>query len=163
MAPLGLRLPGEARLWWGWHDGAETGLISHGIGNGIVPLRLAHAAEQYGQVLEDAALVAADRDVFEPDDFWRRAWFPLAAPARGLLACECPVAEDAPTPIRYVDFELPVESQEPVASSLGAVVSLWIEAIDRSGWTYHHDRPPGWTTHSDRLPRVDGWARNLIA
>jgi hypothetical protein len=43
VSPLGLRLPHEARVWWGWHDGTDSDLLSHGIGNQIVPLRLAQA------------------------------------------------------------------------------------------------------------------------
>jgi cell wall assembly regulator SMI1 len=163
VAPLGLRLPTEARVWWGWHDGVETGLLSHGIGSYIVPLRLAQAVEKHRQLLEIAADVTADDDTSGPDDFWRREWFPFAVPPRADLACDCSASDGEPTPIRYVEFELPAESQEPVASSLGAVVSLWIEAIDSGAWTYDHDSPPGWTTHPERLPRIHGWARNLIA
>lgn len=162
VAPLGLRLPAEARIWWGWHDGAETGLVSHSIGNFIAPLRLAAAVEQYGQVLEDAATVAGDDDSVAPEEFWRQDWFPFAMPTRALLACDCSVASGAATPIRYVDFEFPAESREPVAPSLGAVVSLWIEAIDCGAWTYDHDRPGGWELHPERLPHVREWAQKLI-
>lgn len=163
VAPLGVRLPTEARVWWGWHDGTEIDLLSHGIGNYIVPLQLAHAVEKYRELLQVAADVTADDETYEPHDFWRREWFPFAMPRRADLACDCSVAEGAPTPIRHVEFELPAESQEPVAPSLGAVVSLWIEAIDSGAWTYNHNRPPGWVTHPERLPQIDGWTRNLIA
>jgi cell wall assembly regulator SMI1 len=163
VAPLELRLPHEARVWWGWHDGTETGLISHGIGNHIVPLQLAQAVARYRELLQVAAEVTADDETFAPGDYWRHEWFPFAAPRRADLACDCAVPEGAPTPIRHVEFELPAQSQEPVAPSLGAVVSLWIEAIDSGAWTFDHNRPPGWETHHERFPHVDGWARNLIA
>ena len=28
-APLGLRLPTEARLWWGWHDGVAASQVRY--------------------------------------------------------------------------------------------------------------------------------------
>jgi cell wall assembly regulator SMI1 len=67
--PLGLRLPTEARVWWGWHDGVEVDLLSYGIGNCIVPLQLARAVEKYGELLEVAADVTAGDGTYKPDDF----------------------------------------------------------------------------------------------
>jgi len=162
VTPLGIGLPTEARVWWGWHDGTEIDLLSHAIGHDILPLQLAQAVEQYGELLEAASDVTADDENSDPDDFWRREWFPFAVPRRAHLACDCSVAETAPTPIRHVDFYFHAESQVPVSPSLGAVVSLWIDAIDREAWTYDHDRP-GWTRHPERLPRLDGRTRLLVA
>ena len=42
-APLGLRLPPEARTLWSWHDGAEPGRGVLWIGTGWEPLSLARA------------------------------------------------------------------------------------------------------------------------
>jgi hypothetical protein len=47
--PLGLRLPVEAQLWWGWHDGAADGgyAISRELGPGRQFLSLSAAVEHY--------------------------------------------------------------------------------------------------------------------
>lgn len=162
VAPVGVRLPTEARVWWGWHDGTETDLLSHAIGHDTLPLQLAQAVEQYSELLEAASDVTADDESSDPGDFWGREWFPFAVPRRAHLACDCSVAEGAPTPIRHVDFYFPAESRVPVSPSLGAVVSLWIDAIDSEAWTYDHDRP-GWKRHPERLPPLEGRTRLLVA
>ena len=77
VGPLGLRLPTEARVWWGWHDGTEIDLLSHAIGHDILPRRLAQAVEKHGELLQVAADVTADDKTHEHHDFWRREWFPV--------------------------------------------------------------------------------------
>jgi cell wall assembly regulator SMI1 len=162
VAPLGLELPHEARVWWGWHDGSEVELVSHALGNGIGPLRLARAVEEYRGLLDAATDVATGDDTLAPEELWRRQWFPFAVPRRGHLAVQCGTGTKAPTPIRLVEFYFHEESQEPIALSLGAVVSVWINAIESGAWTYD-PALPGWRTHPELLPPIQGRARDLLA
>ena len=53
-APLGLRLPPEARTLWSWHDGAEPGPNVQWIGTGWEPLPLSRAVsitQEYRELL----------------------------------------------------------------------------------------------------------------
>lgn len=50
-SPLGLRIPIEARRWWGWHDGAGGGTdpLLGKLGPGREFLSLSQAVDEYEQ------------------------------------------------------------------------------------------------------------------
>jgi cell wall assembly regulator SMI1 len=150
-SPLGLNLPTEAQVWWGWHDGTASTLTSHAIGRDILFLSLGAAMDRYEQ--ERAAATAAIGEGIDSRDTWGVAWLPVAAAGDGaLIACDCSVAEGAPTPIRYVHWDkVGGDSRAPVAPSLGTVVAWWIEAIDAGAWRYDPERAC-WEAHPERLP-----------
>jgi cell wall assembly regulator SMI1 len=148
---LGLSLPIEARVWWGWHDGTESTVNAYAIGLDTVYLQLGRAAELYGEQRDVALQVADGASGLTADDFWRPHWFPFAVASRPVLACDCSVPEGALTPIYAVDYEFVDESKTPVADSLGDLVSLWIEALDAGAWTYNRELHR-WEDHPERLP-----------
>jgi cell wall assembly regulator SMI1 len=150
-SPFAIRLPAEARLWWEWHDGTWQTLTSHALGLDLAYLPLAMAAERYAKE-RDAAAQAVDEGI-DPSELWQPGWFPLASGGDGrVMACDCDITEGAPTPIHYVHWEKAGDdSHQPVAPSLGVVVSWWIEAIDSGAWRYDGDAAR-WESRPDLLP-----------
>jgi cell wall assembly regulator SMI1 len=147
---LDMTLPIEARVWWGWHDGAST-MTNCAIGLDLIFLPLENALDLYRRHLQTAEQLSAAGDVTTPDDAWPRSWLPMCSTGRGaMMVCDCSVPEGAPTPIRHVDLEFFSEAAEPVAASLGTVVSWWLEALDRGAWSYNSSRQR-WEEYPDRL------------
>jgi cell wall assembly regulator SMI1 len=147
IAPLGLRLPVEARTWWGWHDGARTNgpSVRRTIGAGFEYLPLAEAVEQYRLCREASEQVASTeghpRPMSEPEYWWRPQWFPITLTGYGgVVACDCSVGNDSPTPIRMVWWAGRESFAEPVAQSFGQVVSWWIDALRTGVWRYDAGR-----------------------
>jgi len=103
-APLGLRLPDEARVWWGWSNGAPR----HPSGLPYLPLE--EAVDLYRSVRRMADDVAGGAPAgaahASADFWWERAWFPITRSGHGsTVACDCGVARGEPTPIRVIDWE----------------------------------------------------------
>jgi cell wall assembly regulator SMI1 len=150
LAPLGLRLPSEAALWWGWHDGVpsrEPGVMG---GSYLRFLTLADAVEEYRssrRVAEQAAGIAESAD-----RFWHPSWFPITnTGSGGVIACDCEVASGAATPVRFVHWGHKEDSEVPVADSFGQMVAWWIEAIECGAWRYDNDLER-WEIDHSRLP-----------
>jgi hypothetical protein len=119
---LGLTVPAEVSVWWGWHDGvAGDSLQMRLIGLGWEPLQLDDAVEA---TLTHRRL-AETEDPF-PD--WPQPWLVLGFDgSRGRLVCDTSVEPGEPSPIYvYFDDEPPAG---PILPSLGEVVSFWIKAI----------------------------------
>jgi cell wall assembly regulator SMI1 len=135
MGSLGLRLPAEAALWWGWHNGVPPGRPRDMGGAAFALLTLEEAVREYHssrQVAEQAALTDG-----EADRLWHPTWFPITNTGYGaVIACDCSVAQGAPTPIRAVHWGHKEDSDVPVAESFGQMVGWWIEAIERGAWRY---------------------------
>jgi hypothetical protein len=76
-SPLGLRLPLEARRWWGWRDGLvlpeDAAREQHVFGGpGFVYLSLSGAVHQYKMMRDTAkSLVDSGPDVIAEDEFWQ--------------------------------------------------------------------------------------------
>jgi hypothetical protein len=154
LAPLGLGLPMEGRVWWGWHNGAP----GYGKGKLVAPsgdkfLSLAEAVETYrefrtivqGLVEPDIPLLA------DPDYRWNPAWLPIRGPQLPVVI-DCSVPEGQPTPLRFIDLQDVEGSPKPRAQSLGQMVSWWIEAIDCGAWRWN-PASNQWDTHDELLPR----------
>jgi hypothetical protein len=129
VAPLGLRLPSEARIWWEWHDGATA------EGRELLPgplrqcLTLVGAVDLYrrSRVLADKA--ARTWPEHNSDFLWSPTWFPVVGWQLPIVI-DCSVAEGQATPLRIVDWQDVEGFLEPQAQSLGQMVAWWIEAID---------------------------------
>lgn len=150
MRPLGLTLPLEARLWWGWHDGTERTTHSQAIGLDLLFLPLERAVSNYQRQMDIARRVA--NGDLDPDEIWPPGWFPLISKLNGsVIACDCSVRDDEPTPIHHYDHEFPDQALEPVAESLGDLVGRWIDALDSGAWRFNHALGV-WDREPDRLP-----------
>ncbi len=165
MAPLELRLPEEAFLWWSWHDGAPPGSLGQDqdrwLGPGMAYIPLAEAAARYRQRRELArrASETSEVDDWTADAWWHPTWFPLIGYDVG-IACDCSVPAGWPTPIRAVDwhgFERIDDLATVRAASLGEMVNWWIEAIDTGAWSYDAQR--GWERHYELLDPSKGLTR----
>jgi hypothetical protein len=128
--PLGLKLPHEARVWWGWHDGADAGSPFTSY---LGPLRvfspLAAAVRATAQTRETMQDSAGDLD-----EEWRASWLMLGAGGETTVI-DCAVSDDAPVPTRYYRFDDPAAGNGGVPS-LGTLVRLYIDAFDRGAWSY---------------------------
>jgi len=112
LAPLGLKLPIEGRIWWGWHNGARAEGRERLYGPRHNCLSLDGAVAQYRQSRGIAERVADDEreaPLNDPDHAWRPAWLPIEGPGQPIVI-DCGVAAYQPTPVRFF---------KPRASSLG--------------------------------------------
>jgi cell wall assembly regulator SMI1 len=150
LEPLDLRLPCEAALWWGWHDGVPSGQPRDMGGPVFRFLTLADAVREYHSSRRVAEGAARTED--EADHLWHPSWFPITNTGYGaVISCDCSVAEGAPTPIRAVHWGHNEESDVPVAESFGQMVAWWIDAIEVGAWRY--DTGLGrWEIDRQRLP-----------
>jgi hypothetical protein len=137
-APLGLRLPVEARVWWGWHDGAPWrpgGELTpeRSIGPGVEYMPLRDAVKDYLMDREIFAEIEGDPEPFRP-----AAYFPITRTS-GPVLCDCSVAEGAPSPIYYTHtYGEPLEELErPAARSFGEMVGWWIDALNDGAWLWN--------------------------
>jgi cell wall assembly regulator SMI1 len=137
MAPLGLRLPAEAREWWRWHDGVPATAINYTYERHLGPrlqyLPLAEAVERYRR---RRAEVAEDPSVDDPTYWWHPLWFPVVRSDSGEdLAVDCGVGEGEPSPVRLVDWWRE-DFMNPLACSLGAAIAEWVDAFDTDRWRW---------------------------
>ncbi|MEK6273699.1 MAG: SMI1/KNR4 family protein [Actinomycetota bacterium] len=148
-APLGLRLPVEARTWWEWHDGVDVTLGIHSeLGPSVPFLPLGNAAELCRLLREQAGKTWGD----QADHWWRPGWFPITERSRG-DQMGLRVEEGAPTPIFWADsHDYDADGlANPKVDSFGTMVTWWIEALDSGAWRY--DAGAGrWERRSELLP-----------
>ena len=145
-APLGLWLPTEARLWWGWHDGASAeGPSKIGANWWFAPLSACVDA-----CLELREIAAADE--FLGEDWWPSGWFPIAL-GDWALACDTVVAPGEPTPIKTWNLEDVVPS-EPSLPSLGALIEMWTDVLLAGAWQYDAVKGTG-LVYPEHLPDRD--------
>ena len=142
MAPVGLDLPFEARMWWSWHDGGAGE-----IGPDLPFLPLAEAVSRYEVFLGLSVEIAGPKAV----RMWDPTWFPITDASIGPIVVDCSVRRDEPTPIRQINWELPPEeAARPQAESLGEAVMLWIDAYATRVWSF--DREAGaWDYHPELI------------
>jgi hypothetical protein len=135
-AAIGLRLPQEAKVWFGWQNGTEPTGFQEQLGVGIEILSLDDAIALYrdAQAWEHAHPKAG---------MWRAEWFPILA-GTNIIACDCSVAGDQPSPVRALHFPDPAFA-EPILPSIAAMVELWTRAWDE-GWWYAE--APNWPAPS---------------
>jgi cell wall assembly regulator SMI1 len=133
--PLGLSLPREARRWWQWHNGVApaAGAGPREIGPGRKWLPLEEAVEECRGIRQ---MIKDNRDPHDRrpiETVWSPVWLPFVH-ADGLYVLDTGVPEDAPCPVLVHWFDEP--EAPPDLCSLGELVALWIEAIERGAWRY---------------------------
>ncbi len=163
MEPVGLTLPDEARVWWGWRNGfARGGGFAFFPGFSAVPL--AEAVDVY-QMMRHVAANTAEPGLptrETADELWWPGWFPLDRDNDHFVV-DCSVAPGEPTPIRIATWELLAdESWPPRARSFGEAVTRWCEAMDLGAVVWQAD-PGAWVRGEiDRpWPEVPGWGLKL--
>jgi hypothetical protein len=158
-APLGLRLPHEARVWWGWHNGVPADAVrrhdQRTVGVTWPYLPLAEAVELCAgwRTLSDEFEGYGEPRWFDP------RWLPITSEyPEAILVCDCGTEPSEPSPIRRIT---PPEGQSPptpVCASFDELVTRWIEALDCGVW---QRQPERWSYHPERLP--EGWPLNGVA
>lgn len=137
--PLDIRLPVEARLWWGWHDGVDLdrdapGSSELGPNRSFVSLHTAVSeCDERREIARDVTDSEADAE-----RMWGRAWFPITA--FGDYACDCSVPDGQASPVHFTNYHYTETPDTPVAESFGEMVDLWIQAIDSGAWYYDFGR-----------------------
>jgi hypothetical protein len=139
VTPLGLRLPREARLWWGWHNGtvADAPNLAWDIGPSRAFFSLELAVEESLGGREDLEGCG-----------WQAGWIQVTSD-RSRIYIDCSGDDNEPVSVWAVDWEL----DNPVAPTLGSfgdLVSTWITAIDLGAWKWNADRN-GWDWDRDKL------------
>jgi cell wall assembly regulator SMI1 len=142
LSPLGLGLPVEARVWWGWHDGAN----GQGLRKPLAPvggrlLSLAQAVDAY-KLFKRSAERGVEPDIpalANPDDRWHPAWLPIVGPQHPIVV-DCSVPQGEPTPLRLIDLADVEGSPRIRAGSLGEMIALWNRALDDGGWRWDSER-----------------------
>lgn len=156
--PLGIILPEEARVWWGWHDGTDPHFIDPIQGEkfamlapGRIFLPLGHAVRQC-QTLREVIWEGK-----EPHDLWRQ-WLPLnTLEDPTILDC----AADAPARVFRLEFQF--ADRRRGLPTLGALVDAYIEAFDAGAWWLEQPGHEGsrWQQDGDKIDeRLD--AHRLI-
>jgi hypothetical protein len=142
VASVSLRLPREARTWWGWHNGSPGyGLAKIAAPVGDKLLSLTEAVEVYNEY-RDLAVRLAEPDIPElanPDDRWSASWLPITGP-QSPIAIDCSHPELPVTPVRSINLQYVGESKVVSAASLGQMVTWWIGAIDSGAWQWDSAR-----------------------
>ncbi len=151
MSPLGLRLPVEARAWWGWHDG-----VPWRPDGGPTPERALGPGLEYMPLRDAVEAYLMDRKIFtevegDPEPFRPAAYFPITR-SSGPILCDCSVPDGALSPIYYAHTHdsQPEDMQRPGARSFGEMVSWWIDALAGGGWQWDSARA-AWKRDYERL------------
>jgi cell wall assembly regulator SMI1 len=132
-APLGLRLPPEARTWWAWHDGVRRGVPPRMNGAGWSFLTLESALAETAFRRELAESVAGEH----AQQLWATSWLVLSTNMHGAAIVIDAVDDNAPaSPVRYIETEDSRSSVEPATRSMGEMVSWWLDAIDSGAHSY---------------------------
>jgi hypothetical protein len=136
--PLGLRLPLEARTWWGWHDGVRRGVPPRMNGADWAFLTLDSALAETAWRRELWLSVAGG----DAERFWRTRWLVLSTNMHGAAIVIDALDDSAATsPVRYIETEAPAGSSvEPATRSMGEMVTWWLDAIDSGAHTYDTNR-----------------------
>jgi hypothetical protein len=154
--PLGITPSHEARVWWGWHDGATTrrpGRNDRAIGR--ISLRyipLTEAVEFARRSQEIARKITPGQTGLPADAryWWEPSWLPITPESRGPIVLDCGVRSGQPSPIRRIDHADLVLThprtiaeanrvggfRTPKARSFGELVQWWIEAFDVGAYRY---------------------------
>jgi hypothetical protein len=135
----GIRLPQEALTWWGWRDLRGLRLLS---AHQYLPLAV--ALDQYRRRRDQAKEAATEPGTAvllrDPDIWWHHSWVPLFATGGGqTVTLDCDVPDDAPSPIRNIDWERISEDDYdwPIADSLAAHLAGCLETLETGRYTYH--------------------------
>lgn len=140
LAQTGLAAPEEARVLWRWRNGQppwhpdrEPRPTPFQFGSFHI-LPVVEAATIYLTERKVATQLLGDGDIPDWYDECLRPLLPVVGSHRP-IACQTDVPAGLASPAHTMRWE-DEEFATPIASSLGALVTKWIDAIDTGNWTY---------------------------
>lgn len=157
--PLGLDLPTEARVWWGWHDGVA--------GSDAVPTDVTITGSGWRYLSLEQALNATTetRDVADrfgprddPSGGWPSEWIVVLRAMHGAVAAIDCAVESSGSPVYVVEWEEGFPTG-PSSPSMGSMVAGWIDAVARG--IHGYERGRGWRYDWDRTT-VEERRRGLV-
>jgi hypothetical protein len=77
----------------------------------------------------------AQGSLSDPESMWPTQFFPVMTTSYGAVTCDCSVAGDDPTPMRFVTWEAG-PAPTPATRSFGEMVEWWIDALATGGWAF---------------------------
>lgn len=155
-APLGVVLPDEARVWWGWRNGPREPPGPTGIEGYLGPMfgfySLEDAVEAYGareMVRDSIEMGRRMGGRLELEVEWPAHWLPVIDTGSSLqILLNC--ADRALAPVQAMDLQDRTDHQ-PVAATFGEMVTVWVQALDSGAWCYDDERR-FWGVDMERLP-----------
>lgn len=127
-APLDIRLPEEARTWWGHCNGAHSQ-----PGDGAHSVALSPA--WWWAPLEAVVSLCQELRAMSDPDTWLASWLPIVV-GDGELIIDTSVARGQLTPVHVIDFEGDDDDfgvrHVPTLPSLAALVDTWTAAVSAS-------------------------------
>jgi hypothetical protein len=136
-APLGIKLPAEARVWWRYADGVprHAPLSSVGLSASWWWAPLEEIVHECREMRE---IVSEDVQPGEPGLF-KDSWLPIVI-GDAILAIDTSQPVIAPVyTIDFADLE-PSGSYTPILPSLGSLVQTWTLALENGAVRYDHDQ-----------------------
>lgn len=142
-APLGLRLPADARELFAWHDGGPLPVdrdLSIGPPNILLPL-----SDQVANCWKErdfAEGLVRDGTLESAEDEWGPSWFPVlsGSVSRSLIVVDCDVEEGSAAPIGHLFKE--VHHRPSPDLTFSDVVRFWVDCFDSGAyfWSAEHDQ-----------------------
>lgn len=146
--PLGIVLPEEARVWWGWHDGTDPVRNDPVRGEEFAMLAPGRIFLPLGRAVKHCIRL---RGVLwegkEPDDSWRQ-WLPLnTLEDPTILDC----AADAVARVFRLEVQFPARRRG--LPTLGTLVDTYIDAFDTGVWWLEQPGDEGsrWRQDLDKI------------
>ncbi len=143
---LGLTLPGEARRWFRWHNGAVPG--TRRIDRELTPtFEILSRSESVQQCT--AARRDSGDDPYVP---WQDSWLPFGLSLSGALICfDCSEPSRDQSPIVVRDWHVNIDVPYAAAESLAETVDIWIDMFEVGAFVF--DRAGGfWRLEFERVP-----------
>jgi hypothetical protein len=160
-APLGLRLPVEARYWFAWHDGVEPALADQAqMGPSFYLPSLEYQILSYLDERQFAVEAFQEGWAETPDQLWEPSWFPIFGRSigRSPAIVDVGVAEGELTPIGHATKE----SVDPPGRgrTLTSLVQFWVECHDQGLYRWQPEER-NWVAARDAPSVAAGPYNNL--
>jgi cell wall assembly regulator SMI1 len=138
-ATLPVRLPEELRTWYRWHNGLDPSAAdwTFALGNGRFLTSLQDSLLSY-----QTCLITWECEELADEFTYRPSWWPIAEFDNvDYVVADTAGEPGGPCPVHAIGLRVDKSPDwNPVrAPSLGAMVRLWIQAIDDGWWRWDDD------------------------